>query len=273
MTSEMQQKRIGILSRIAAMMIKGFARLLTGARGLWHGCEPEMTQRIYFANHASHADFVLVWTTLPPRLQEHTRPVAGADYWNKGRLRRFIIHDVFNGVLIERDRDARTTDPIEQLNDALEAGDSLIVFPEGTRNLDDDSLLAFKSGIYHLARKQPHIELVPTWIENAQRAMPKGHLIPLPLLCSVHYGTPLRGSRQTKRKTLSWPVRARHYLMPRRNPALRVSATHEYSRTGVTRLRGACRDSYSGHGRGPGAEIWSGSRPRSCGDRQSQRSG
>ncbi|HET7315256.1 lysophospholipid acyltransferase family protein [Salinisphaera sp.] len=178
-------------SRIAAALIKGFARLLTGARGYWSGCAPDMTQRIYFANHASHADFVLVWTTLPSELAAGTRPVAGADYWNKGRIKRFIIHDVFHGVLIERERDARTEDPVETLITTLDQGYSIIVFPEGTRNLDDDNLLPFKSGIYHLARQRPGVELVPVWIENAQRVMPKGRLIPLPLLCSVHYGTPL----------------------------------------------------------------------------------
>ena len=70
---------------------------------------------------------------------------------------------------------------------ALQAGDSLIMFPEGTRNLEDD-LLPFKSGIYHLAKAHPDIELIPVWIENLGRVMPKGSLIPVPLLCSLTFG-------------------------------------------------------------------------------------
>ena len=83
--------------------ITTFARILTGAQPRWIGCEPAPVPRIYFPNHASHADFILVWSSLPQRLRMHTRPVAGSDYWDKGGLRRFVIRDVFNAVLIDRE--------------------------------------------------------------------------------------------------------------------------------------------------------------------------
>ena len=73
----------------------------------------------------------------------------------------------------------------------LDQGWSLIVFPEGTRNSSDD-LLPFKSGIYHVARQRPQIELVPVWIENLNRVMPKGEFLPVPLLCSATFGAPTR---------------------------------------------------------------------------------
>ena len=180
-----------LTDRALARLLCGFARALTGARSRWLGCAPAATQRIYFANHGSHGDFVLLWASLPPDLRERTRPVAGADYWGRGALRRYVAQRVLNAVLIDRDPATRTADPIDTMADALAGGDSLIVFPEGTRNTTDAPLLPFKSGLYHLARRASDVELVPVWIENTRRVMPKGALLPVPLLCTLVFGTPL----------------------------------------------------------------------------------
>ncbi len=177
------------LDSLVASGICTFAKLVTGVRALWIGCGPEDRRRIYFANHRSHGDFVLIWACLPNGLRARTRPVAGSDYWLKGGLRRFIINRVFRGVLIDREA-GREADPIGVMGQALTAGDSLILFPEGTRNLGDE-LLPFKSGLFHLATAHPEVELVPVWIENLGRAMPKGSLIPIPLLCTLSFGQPL----------------------------------------------------------------------------------
>ena len=180
-----------MLERLVAALIIGFVRLLTGAQAFWRGGRPNAAQRIFFANHASHGDFVLLWASLPPWLRRHTRPVAGADYWNKSALRRFIGGRVFRAVLIDRERKEESPDPIEQMVAALANGDSLIIFPEGTRNTTDAVLLPFKSGLFHLAAKYPRAELVPVWINNLARVMPKGQLVPIPLLCTVMFGPPL----------------------------------------------------------------------------------
>lgn len=185
-----------MLERLVASLIIGFVRLLTGAQAFWRGGRPNAAQRIFFANHASHGDFVLLWASLPPWLRRRTRPVAGADYWNKSALRHFIGGRVFRAVLIDRERKtspngAGSADPIEQMVAALAGGDSLILFPEGTRNTTDAVLLPFKSGLFHLANQYPDAKLVPVWINNLARVKPKGQFIPIPLLCTVTFGAAL----------------------------------------------------------------------------------
>ena len=166
-----------------------FVSFITGVRPKFEGdisFSPE--KKVYFANHASHGDFVMVWISLPKKWRKLARPVAGADYWLKGRFRRFIINNVFNGLLIMRNGN----DPkaiTQQMSAALQEGSSLIIFPEGTRNMDDDvTLLPFKSGIYHLARENPDVQFVPIWIDNINRVLPKGKLIPVPIICEVNIG-------------------------------------------------------------------------------------
>jgi 1-acyl-sn-glycerol-3-phosphate acyltransferase len=177
---------------ILASAICGFARAITGARARWQGCAPVAGPRVYYANHASHADFVLVWACLPRDLRERTRPVAGLDYWSKDAIRRFTANRLFRSVLIDRNHAARKDDPIRKMAAVLESGDALIVFPEGTRNTTDARLLSFKSGIYHLAVACPDVEFVPVWIENLSRVMPKGQFFPVPLLCTITIGAPLQ---------------------------------------------------------------------------------
>jgi 1-acyl-sn-glycerol-3-phosphate acyltransferase len=180
-----------MLTRWVAAALSSGARLLTGARAEWRGARPRPGRRIYFANHSSHGDFVLVWSVLPVALRRTTCPVAAADYWNRGRLRRFLAAEVFSAVLIDRKPKLRGEDPVAVMAGAVGCGLSLIVFPEGTRNSGDDPLLPLKSGLFHLARRCPQAELVPVWIENISRVMPKGELLPIPLLCSVTFGPPL----------------------------------------------------------------------------------
>ena len=131
------------------------------------------------------------WAVLPPNMRKRTRPVAAADYWLTSKLRAFIGREVFNAVLIDRNPETRTDDPINQMVTALDEGRSLIIFPEGTRNMGEEPLLPFKTGLFHLATQRPDVDLVPVWIENLNRVMPKGEVLPIPLICTVTFGDPL----------------------------------------------------------------------------------
>lgn len=198
-----------MLEKFCSILLIGFAKLLTGARCIWKGTNPEDKQRIYYANHSSHIDFVLIWAALPAKIRYKTRPVAAADYWSKTKLHRFMIHKMFRGVLVDRVK-KEGSNPLDPMLRALADGDSLIIFPEGTRN-KEDTLLPFKSGLYNLALAYPQVEIIPIWLDNLKRVMPKGHLIPLPLLCTLTVGEPIQVATDEDR--LSFLARAREALI------------------------------------------------------------
>jgi 1-acyl-sn-glycerol-3-phosphate acyltransferase len=179
-----------MLAKIMSLFLLGLIRLLTGAQARWWGCPPMAEQRIYFANHQSHADLVMIWAALPLELRGITRPIAAKDYWTKTPFKQWITTQVFNAIYVDRARVA-DQDPLEPLIDALNNGDSIILFPEGTRGHAEEPQ-PFKSGLYNLALKFPDVKLIPAWINNVQRVMPKGEVVPVPILCSVTFGAPIR---------------------------------------------------------------------------------
>jgi 1-acyl-sn-glycerol-3-phosphate acyltransferase len=177
------------LPEFAGLALAGVARLITGAQGHWHGSLPRAEQRIYFANHQSHFDWVLLWAALPRDLRTMTRPIAARDYWTSSPLKHWITREIFNAVYVSRQR-VDDEDPLEPLMHALRQGDSLVIFPEGTRGNKADPA-SFKAGLFHLAKAFPQVQLIPTWIDNVQRVMPKGAVVPVPILCSVTFGAPI----------------------------------------------------------------------------------
>jgi len=170
--------------------LAALVRLATGVRLLPeapHGHGPA----IFFANHASHMDFVVVWAALPDAVRELTSPAAAEDYWGATQLRRRIACELFRAVLIPRRDVNRSNHPVERLGTALESGRSVILFPEGTRSLDGETS-EFKSGLYHLARRYPDIPLIPVHLENLSRILPKGSRLPVPLIAQARFLAPMR---------------------------------------------------------------------------------
>lgn len=176
------------MSWLLPRLLIGLVRLLVGAPARWIGPPPAGRQRIYFANHSSHIDTLALWTALPSEARRHTRAVAAADYWQKDALRRRIATQGLNAVFINRH--GGDGDPLQPLMTALAQGDSLIIFPEGTRR-PQAVPGEFKSGLFHLAQRFPEVELVPVYLENLHRCLPKGSLFPVPLICTVRFGAPL----------------------------------------------------------------------------------
>ena len=238
-----------MLAKFTGWGLLALIRLLTGAQARWWGCPPKAEQRIYFANHQSHLDLVMIWAALPEELRGITRPIAARDYWANTPFKRWITTEVFNAIYVERGGGAPVVPPappaqppaerieplfddvpppdpapvepwtlqgelplaqtaaepvpaatpgslealapLQPLIEALQSGDSIIIFPEGTRG-HTGIPQKFKSGLFTLAQMFPEAVLVPAWIDNVQRVMPKGEVVPVPILCSVTFGAPIQ---------------------------------------------------------------------------------
>ncbi|MBC7547538.1 MAG: 1-acyl-sn-glycerol-3-phosphate acyltransferase, partial [Polaromonas sp.] len=170
-----------MLAKVMGLFLLGLIRALTGAQARWQGCPPKAEQRIYFANQQSHADLLLKWAALPAELRSITRPIAAKDYWTKTPFKKWITSAVFNTIDVDR---TKTTDqdPLKPLIDALTDGDSVILFPKGTRGNQEEPQ-PFKLGLYNLAMKFPAV-LIPTWINQVQRDLLRGEVVPVPIWCS-----------------------------------------------------------------------------------------
>lgn len=180
----------------------GLVRLLVGAHADWQGSAPVQRQRIYYANHTSHFDTLVIVASLPADLRAETHPVAALDYWGASALRRFIAVECLNAVLIDRSGQA-STDPLEPTAEVLARGHSLILFPEGTRS-NDGTVGPFRSGLYNLARRFPDAELVPVYLDNPSRVMPKGSFVIVPLICTARFGAPVTlGASEERTEFLS----------------------------------------------------------------------
>lgn len=176
---------------VVAMSLVLLMRLITGVKAVWVHCQPGTRQRIYFANHSSHLDGLVIWASLPAQLRARTHPVAARDYWGASAFRRYLAEEVFRAILIDRDGSRSARETIQGIVTAIGQQHSLILFPEGTRG-DGQTLGAFKSGLYYLAQERPDIELVPVYLQNLSRVLPKGEVFLVPILCSAYFGTPLQ---------------------------------------------------------------------------------
>ena len=174
---------------ITETLLTWIARFISGASVRWVDSQPDTCQRVYFANHTSHLDVILVWSSLPARVRRLTRPIAAKDYWSKGRVRPRLAK-VYNALLIDRTKIKVHQSPVDLMLREIGRTHSLILFPEGGRSTGEQ-VGEFKSGLYYVSKKRPELELIPVYINNMNRILPRGEVLPVPLLSSVTFGPPI----------------------------------------------------------------------------------
>ncbi len=176
------------LARISLILL---ARLVSGVSIRWVGCRPDGDcQRVYIANHTSHLDGIVIWAALPPKVRAKTRLVAAQDYWLGGPVRRFLALRVLNVILVDRENVSKRNNPLYRMLEEMGDKYSIIIFPEGGRSTSG-IIGEFKSGVFYLVKKKPELELIPVYLDNMNRILPKGVLLPAPLLSRAFFGAPI----------------------------------------------------------------------------------
>jgi len=202
-----REPEVALQTQAVRAFLGGLARLISGASVRWIDCQPDTCQRVYFANHTSHLDPLVLWASLPLEVRNLTRPVAAKDYWEKGFIRRWLSTRVFDALLIDRKEIKVHQSPVDLMLKAIGDHQSLIVFPEGHRNMGSE-IGEFKSGLYYMAKKRPDLELVPVHIDNMNRVLPRGEILPVPLLSCITFGPPIWLENQESK--VEFLIRARN---------------------------------------------------------------
>lgn len=146
---------------------------------------PQGGPAVVVANHNSHLDTMVLVTLLPGNLLRRIRPVAAADYFLKNRLLAWFALNIV-GILPIR-RAGAGEDPLAGASKALERGDILIFFPEGSRG-EPERLAEFKSGLWHLLRRHPKVPLHPVVMHGLGKSLPRGETLLVPFFCDVMVG-------------------------------------------------------------------------------------
>ena len=175
---------------IMAVIVKPVTRLWFGLNFLHPERMPDAGPAIVIANHNSHLDTLLLLSLFKTKLLHRLRPVAAADYFLKSGFSAWISLNLIGILPIRRDRKRGEKDPLNACYRALERGDILIIFPEGSRGAPEE-MSSFKTGIARIARQFPKVPIIPIYIQNAGRALPKGKKVPVPLVFSAIVGQAL----------------------------------------------------------------------------------
>lgn len=170
-----------------AFIIKPFMLFFIGLRVFGEKQPINKHPFILIANHSSHMDTVSLLNLIPLKSLRKVKPVAAADYFAKNTLIAWLSDTFMNILPIDRAKITKENNPIKLMGDVLKNNQSIIVFPEGTRSLDGE-FNQFKTGVARLIIQNPDIPIVPCYLTNMYKAMPKGELLPIPFICDIYIG-------------------------------------------------------------------------------------
>jgi len=190
------------------LLVRPFLLVVVGMHVRHRERLPSRGPAILVANHNSHLDTMALMTLLPPRLLGITHPVAAADYFLANRIRAWFALKIIGIIPIERTGRVAARDPLADVSRALERGEIVIVFPEGSRG-EPEELTTFKKGVAHLAKRHPDVPVVPVFMHGLGKSLPKDDWLPVPFFVDVFVGDAMHGSHDHNAFTKAMSERVR----------------------------------------------------------------
>jgi 1-acyl-sn-glycerol-3-phosphate acyltransferase len=141
---------------------------------------------VFVANHSSHADVAIILCALPLRLRMRLAIAAAADYFYEKKKLGAVVTLLLNTFPFER---CHPRQGLQQGKHVLQTGQSLLIFPEGTRT-NPECRAGFKRGFAALAC-QMKVPIVPIYICGSHEMLPKGSSWPRKAAVHISFGEAL----------------------------------------------------------------------------------
>ena len=173
-----------------ALIVRPVIGLLLGVHARRRHLLPRSGPAVIIANHNSHLDTLTLMAMFPLRLLPKVRPVAAMDYFVSSGLFSWFALNIIGILPIVRGGRKEGENPLQGCIDALDRGEILILFPEGSRGAPEE-MAEFKKGLAHLARARPDASFAPVFMHGLGKALPKGSCWLIPFNLDVFFGEPI----------------------------------------------------------------------------------
>lgn len=180
-----------ILIIIYSIFWKNFLKVFIGLKYVNEKTLKNKKQFILIANHNSHMDTMAIMSAIPSRYIHKVHPIAARDFFGGSLFKKILMRYLVNATLIQRDRDDPENDPIDSMDKMLKKSRSLILFPEGSRGVPG-VMTKFKKGLGYLIQRNPEIKVIPVYLDNVYKILPRGKNLILPYNCSIKFGDPIQ---------------------------------------------------------------------------------
>ena len=180
-----------ILIIIYSFFWKNFLKIFIGLKYVNEKTLKNKKQFILIANHNSHMDTMAIMSAIPSRYIHKVHPIAARDFFGGSLFKKILMRYLVNATLIQRDRDDPNNDPIDSMDKMLKKTRSLILFPEGSRGVPG-VMAKFKKGLGYLIQRNPEINVIPVYLDNVYKTLPRGKNLILPYNCSIKFGDPIK---------------------------------------------------------------------------------
>jgi 1-acyl-sn-glycerol-3-phosphate acyltransferase len=180
-----------ILIIIYSIFWKNFLKIFIGLKYVNEKTLKNKKQFILIANHNSHMDTMAIMSAIPSRYIHKVHPIAARDFFGGSLFKKILMRYLVNATLIQRDREDPENDPIDSMDKMLKKSRSLILFPEGSRGVPG-VMTKFKKGLGYLIQRNPEINVIPVYLDNVYKTLPRGKNLILPYNCSIKFGDPIQ---------------------------------------------------------------------------------